>query len=310
VSENVTAPARLNGSGSVGQDVDLAERILVATAIARPAAVAGAGNLPARAFANPLHRSVWASIKRGHVDLAEILSDLKGRGFGVPPANLSALVDGVPFANHLGPSASIVRAAAISRGVNLDVPEPSDEAPHTAYCSHVLDSRAACSLCGSAFGLDVSGLVDSTVAAARGRAIAETGVPWTVDGIIPAYGMLGMLVAYAKVGKTCLGHALGAAVSRGDDFIGRKTGVSRVLYVAAEDPPEYTDYLARHIMTAPERMTFYQRPLLLNDDGLARLVATIQAGGYGLVIIALRIPEHRDRRFRPIVIGHSEDPDR
>jgi hypothetical protein len=150
----------------------------------------------------------------------------------------------------------------------------------------VLDARAVCTLCGLAFGLDVEALHDSTVVSARGRAIAEAGIPWVVDGIIPAYGMLGFLVAFAKVGKTTLGHAIGAAVSSGSHFIGRKTAQTRVLYIAAEDPPEYTDYLARSLVTQPDRMTFYERNVILNDNGLAKIAATVRQGSYGLVLIA------------------------
>ena len=116
--------------------------------------------------------------------------------------------------------------------------------------------------------------------------MAEEGIPWLIEDAIPTYGMLGMLVAYAKVGKTTFGHAMGAAVSVGGEFIGRKTRKSRVLYIAAEDPPEYTDYLARHIVTDPEAMTFYQGGVILNDEGLARIAATIKAGDYGFVLIA------------------------
>lgn len=153
-------------------------------------------------------------------------------------------------------------------------------------CSHVLDPRAVCSLCGLAFGLDVEGLDDAVKVAAEGRAIAEAGIPFVLDGIIPDFGMLGFLVAYAKVGKTSFGQAMGAAISSGAHFLERKTKRVRVLYAAPEDPREYTAYLARHLAPEPERMTFYRRPLLLNDDGVARLMATAKAGGYGLVLIA------------------------
>ena len=101
-----------------------------------------------------------------------------------------------------------------------DEPKAEKRKDGRAKCPHILDARAVCTLCGLALGLDVEGLHDATVVAARGRAIADAGVPWLLEGIIPAYGMLGMLVAYAKVGKTTFGHALGAAVSRGVDFLG------------------------------------------------------------------------------------------
>jgi len=153
-------------------------------------------------------------------------------------------------------------------------------------CAHVLDQRAVCSLCGVAFGLDPAGLEDAVAVAAQGREIEEAGIPWVVDRLVPGYGMLGMLVAYAKVGKTTFAQALGAAVANGVEFVGRATRRARVLVVAAEDPPEYTAFVARHLTPAPGWMTFWRRPVLLNDDGLGRIVATAKAGGFGLVLVA------------------------
>ena len=153
-------------------------------------------------------------------------------------------------------------------------------------CAHVLDNQAVCTLCGITFGLDVEGLHDSVDVAARGRKIAEDGIPYLVDGLVPNYGMLGFLVAYAKVGKTSLGHALGAAGSRGDSFLGKATTSTRVLYIAAEDPPQYTEWLARVLNTEPGRMTFYMKNVTLSDSGLARIVTSVRAGGYGFVLIA------------------------
>jgi hypothetical protein len=135
-------------------------------------------------------------------------------------------------------------------------------------------------------GLDPTGLDDATLVAAQGRDIAEQGIKFVVDGIVPDYGMAGMLVAYTKVGKTTLGHALGAAASRGDAFIGRNTKKVRVLYIAAEDPPEYTAWVARHLVTEPGAMTFFRRGIILDSHGLAAIVGTIRTGKYGLVLIA------------------------
>jgi putative DNA primase/helicase len=135
--------------------------------------------------------------------------------------------------------------------------------------------------------LDPAALDDVSVVAAEGQHIAATGVPYLVDGIVPAYGMLGMLVAFTKVGKTTLGQALGAAVATGQPFLEKPTRQTRVLIVAAEDPPEYTAWLARHLGTLPPGvLTFYRRPLLLNTAGLTQIAGTVQADGYGLVLIA------------------------
>src|SRR4051812_44062811 len=66
--------------------------------------------------------------------------------------------------------------------------------------------------------LDPAYLSDASVVAAEGQQIAQAGVPYVLDGIIPAYGMLGMLVAFAKVGKTTFAQQIGAAVATGQPF--------------------------------------------------------------------------------------------
>jgi hypothetical protein len=136
-------------------------------------------------------------------------------------------------------------------------------------------------------GLDAAFLADATVVAAQGQQIAADGVPFLVEGVLPAYGMLGMCVAFTKVGKTTFGIALGAAIAAGVPFLSRSTRQARVLFVAAEDPPEYTAYLARHLVALPpDSCTFYRGPLILDATGLAQIAETVRAGGYGLVLIA------------------------
>ena len=129
-------------------------------------------------------------------------------------------------------------------------------------------------------------LEDAVVVAERGRMIAAAGVPYAWDGVIPDYGMLGMLVAYAKVGKTTLGQAIAASVAGGLEFLGRTTTQRRVLILAAEDPAEYTAYLARHIDVPPGVLTFRCKSLILTPAELDRIVATIKRHNFGLVLIA------------------------
>jgi hypothetical protein len=59
-----------------------------------------------------------------------------------------------------------------------------------------------------------------------------------------------------------------------------------VLYLAAEDPPEYTAWLARHLHVDRHRMTFYRAPLRLDTTGLRALTETIEDGVYGFVHIS------------------------
>jgi hypothetical protein len=119
-----------------------------------------------------------------------------------------------------------------------------------------------------------------------GRQIEAAGIPYTLEGIIPAFGMLGFLVAFAKVGKTTFGQVLAAHVAMGLDFLERGTHPVRVLVLAAEDPPEYTAWLARHLPVERGRMTFRCLPLVLTPRDLQRICITVKTGGYGLVLIA------------------------
>ena len=133
-------------------------------------------------------------------------------------------------------------------------------------------------------GLDPLCLADAVDVARQGQAIARDGVPYVVDGLIPACGMAGFLVAYAKVGKTTFGQAVGAAVAMRRNLLDRSTRQARVLAVMAEDPPEYTAFVARHLDVAPGTMTFYRGPLVLDAAGLEALSPTVTTGGDGFVL--------------------------
>jgi hypothetical protein len=138
----------------------------------------------------------------------------------------------------------------------------------------------------SAPGLPIAALMDAVQVAEEGRALAAAGVQYLVDGIVPNYGMLGMTVAYAKVGKTTFGHALGAAVASGAPFLDRMVRQTRVLVLAAEDPPEYTAWLARHLSVPSGVMTFYREPLRFDAAGLDAVAHTVTQGKYGLVLVS------------------------
>lgn len=112
--------------------------------------------------------------------------------------------------------------------------------------------------------------------------------------------MLGMPVSYAKVGRTTFGQALGAAVANSTEFIGRTTKSVRVFDIAAEDPPEYTAFVARHLNVEPGGMTFFRHSLVLDVYGLARVVETVKAGGYGLALMS---------SWRSVIRGLVRDED-
>lgn len=126
-------------------------------------------------------------------------------------------------------------------------------------------------------------LEDLATVIQQGQEIAANGVQYLVEGLIPDYGMLGFLVAFAKVGKTTWGQQLTAAIAMKTEFLGRSTRGARVLILAAEDPPEYTAYLARHLIVDPGRALIRRLPLTLGKGSLERIVATIAAEGIGFV---------------------------
>jgi len=130
------------------------------------------------------------------------------------------------------------------------------------------------------------GLIDSIDVAAEGRKIQDEGIQYVIEGIVPDYGMVGFIVAAAKVGKSSLGLALAQAVATGGEFLGRAVQQRRVLVIAAEDPPEYVAWMARHLTAPKGWITFARGPLQLNAEGLERIANTIAHGRYGLVLIA------------------------
>ena len=79
---------------------------------------------------------------------------------------------------------------------------------------------------------------------------------------------------------------MAAAVAMERGFLDRQTKAVRVLVICAEDPPEYTAWVARHLSVDRGRMTFYRKPVLLNPSGLAQITKTVKKGGYGLVLIS------------------------
>jgi hypothetical protein len=135
--------------------------------------------------------------------------------------------------------------------------------------------------------LDGKALSDAVDVKSEGQAIAHAGIKYLVPGLIPNYGMLGMLIAYAKTGKTTLAQVMGAAIATGTDFLDLTTTPARVLVICAEDPSEYVAFLARNLpLDVRGRMTFYRKSHVLNPLGLAQIVGTVRKGKYGFVLAA------------------------
>lgn len=123
----------------------------------------------------------------------------------------------------------------------------------------------------------------------EGQHIIAAGVPYVWDGIIPAYGMVGFLVAGAKVGKSTLGISLASAISRakdGDGFLGHAINRRKVLYLALEDPREYLAVLAARAARGGEDALFYPGSIVLDDRTLDALAEYIKQEGIGFVYVA------------------------
>lgn len=282
------------------RDVD-AERVVLGDVLFRPerAALYIAIGYNADHFADSVHAQVWDLIERLHNEGIEpnipaVRRALREAKLDIPESIVVAMPDGVPPLSekhirwtweHLDTLARCRRYAYESARLNAQlVANPT--LINNGFIGHRIEGLEALRPSTMTVGLPANALVDAVEVAAEGRALDAQGIRYVVDGIVPGYGTLGMLVAYAKVGKTTFGQALGAAVAMARPFLNRATTVARVLVIAAEDPPEYTAWVARHLDVDRERMTFCREPIILNEKGLAQISATVRADNYGVVLIA------------------------
>jgi hypothetical protein len=120
----------------------------------------------------------------------------------------------------------------------------------------------------------------------EGRAILAAGVPYVVDGMIPAYGMVGFFVAGSKVGKTTTGLRLLSSISRGEDFLGLSVQRRKVLILALEGPAGIPGRTRRWRVWGGEDAQFYPRSLVLDKTTLTALSAYVRAGGIQMVYVA------------------------
>jgi hypothetical protein len=253
-------------------------------------------------FYRDAHRQIFAAMQavddRGDsIDFLALKDELINRGrlddVG-GPAYVLSLSDGVPRATNVAQYARIVKEKARAReAVKLCQKTIETLQTNTAAISNGLPAyhreawdRIVANDRSERGGLEEDGLDDAVDVAREGRQIEIDGIPQLVRGLIPNFGMLGFHVAFAKTGKTTFSQRMAADVAMGRPFLERETIPTRVLAIAAEDPPEYTAWLARHLDVEAGRLTFYRRPLVLDAKGLSRITTTVTAGGYGFVLIA------------------------
>ena len=125
-------------------------------------------------------------------------------------------------------------------------------------------------------------------------------VSFVYEDTLPAGGM-SILVAKPKVGKSTFGRNLALAVSRGDEFLGRKTAQGPVVYLALEEKrAQVQDHFGRmgavdeaiyiHVGTAPEdafqeleKAIDQYRPTLVIIDPLLKFVRIKDLNDYAEV---------------------------
>jgi hypothetical protein len=183
------------------------------------------------------------------------------------------------FVDHVAGKRRVAVDDQVCPICGLDGCEREDHRPPTAEDDGLGSARQR-----PTHGAYADFLLDASLVAAEGERIAREGVPYAVEGLVPAIGSVGMHVAFTRVGKTTETHAIGAAVACGTPFLERATRQARVLFLAPEDPPEYTAFLFRHHRLDAGAATFYRGPLQFDAQGLAFVADQVRVGGYGLVL--------------------------
>lgn len=113
-------------------------------------------------------------------------------------------------------------------------------------------------------------------------ALEEPETEWLWEGVLPAGG-LSLLVAKPKVGKTTLAFNLAVAVAGGEDFLGRKTKQSPVVYLALEEKRSEIRKKLKALAEAPERICFHfgSAP----DKAIQEVRTLIQNTKAGLLVV-------------------------
>lgn len=112
---------------------------------------------------------------------------------------------------------------------------------------------------------------------------------WIVHGVIPKAGVV-MLVGESGAGKSFVALDVGAAISRGIEWRGRRVRQGRVVYVAAEGAGGFRKriraYELKHAVALDRMAVIPAAPnLLLRDDALEVCRSIEAMGGADLVIV-------------------------
>lgn len=138
---------------------------------------------------------------------------------------------------------------------------------------------------------------------------AAGGLTFVWDGIVPDAGVFVGHIGPPKIGKTTLGMLLAhIAGSGGGALLGHTVLSRRVLVLAIEDPPYYTEALADRYFDDADDVWCYTERLKADPETIERIVQTIKAHNIGLVVLFSlsafwRVADENDNRQ---VQNHAE----
>ena len=110
----------------------------------------------------------------------------------------------------------------------------------------------------------------------------EPETDWLWDGILPSGG-LSLVIAKPKVGKTTFAFNLAVAVSRGDDFLDRKTQKGPVVYLALEEKKREVQKNLSKIGITDEPLIFHFGPAPFK--AMQEVIPLIEETGAKLLVI-------------------------
>lgn len=138
---------------------------------------------------------------------------------------------------------------------------------------------------------------------------AAGGLRFAWDGIIPDAGVFVGHIGPPKIGKTTLGMLLAhTAGSGGGELLGHAVLGKRVLVLAVEDPPYYTEALTDRYFADADDVWCYSERLKADPETLERILATITAQSIGMVVLfsLSAFWTVRDERDNTEVQSHGE----
>lgn len=111
--------------------------------------------------------------------------------------------------------------------------------------------------------------------------LADEPIPWLIDDLI-IKGGCSLLAAKPKVGKTTFSRSMALAVSRGEDFLNRKTYKSKVLLLTLEDK---LSEVGRHFKSMGANEADEISILSVAPKSAVKLRKIIEENNFALIVI-------------------------